>query len=694
MKKLLVVVAVLVVLLVGAVVAAPFLIPSETIKAQLTTQVENATGRKLSVGGDIDLAVLPNLAVDLRDVSFANVPDSDVADMVTLKELKVGLKLLPLLRGAVEISQFVLVEPVIHLEVDADGKGNWVFDNAGGSAGQDDSTGDAGASDSLPITELKLGDIRLENGRLTFVDHATGAEESIDAINMQISLADIQSPLEALGSLGYKGQTVKLELGLDNPYAVLQGQSSPLRLGVNADPVTLGLKGDLKNQGAPSMAGTIELSVPSIKQLIAWLAEPIDVQGEGLEALTIAGQLNGSAQRIAFTDATISLDQIEGLGEFTADLSGTVPKIGGRLDLGMVDLNPYLPPVADGEAVTGDDGETATTTEGDEAVATADWSDEPIELPALGGVDLAFELTVDSLKMRDLKLDRTVLALSMTGPTLTAELKEFGLYEGQGNGRLEVSVADGQARIENHFSLSGLRALPFLTDAAGFERIDGTANAEFSLTTSGLTERELVQNLNGEGKVVFADGAISGINIAAMVRNASTAFLNADAGEARKTDFAELSGSFVVNNGILTNDDLTLQAPTLRVSGRGTVDLPARQVDYRLEPTAAATLEGQGGAQDVAGVLVPIIVKGPFDDLSFAPDLSNLVGQAIEDPKLLKKQVKQQLDALGDAPKDIKNELKNLKKDGAKTILDDLSGGGDESEGSPAGSLLKGLLKK
>jgi AsmA protein len=277
----------------------------------------------------------------------------------------------------------------------------------------------------------------------------------------------------------------------------------------------------------------------------------------------------------------------------------------------------------------------------------------------------------------------------MANQALTADLKEFALYDGKGNGSLTLTAVDGQPSIKQNFKLDGLQALPFLSDAADFERLEGTASAEFSVSARGGSQRQLVQNLNGGGKVVFADGAITGINIAAMVRNASSAFLSATAKEARKTDFAELSGSFTIKNGVLSNQDLSLLAPALRVAGSGTVDLPKKRIDYRIDPKAAATLKGQGSAADVKGILVPVVITGPFDDLSYQPDLSGVVEQAIKDPGALKEQVKD----LGQSGKDIKKQLKNIDKDDAKGLLEGIVNS-EDAKGSPAGSLLEGLLKK
>jgi AsmA protein len=204
-----------------------------------------------------------------------------------------------------------------------------------------------------------------------------------------------------------------------------------------------------------------------------------------------------------------------------------------------------------------------------------------------------------------------------------------------------------------------------------------------------------VRGLNGNGSVTFADGAIVGINIAAMVRNAANAFLDAAAGEQRKTDFAELAGTFTIRDGILTNDDMRLQAPVLRVAGRGRVDLPERTLTYLIEPTAAATLEGQGSEQQVAGVLVPVIVEGPWNDLSYRPDLSGAIGNALRNPEALKEQVEQ----LGGQAKDVKRALEG--DPGA--LIEGLtgsrgegdSGGGGEGGGSggAAGDAAKKLLK-
>jgi AsmA protein len=695
MKKFLLILLALLVVLIVAAVAVPFLLPMDTYKQQIEAQVERATGRALKIDGPLDISLLPRLAVTAEDVRFANVAGSPRPDMVRLKGLQAELKIWPLLRGSVEVDRLVLVEPEFQLEIDAAGRPNWALGAPETGATPQEAeapqqpgtaTGQPGGGMRLPITELKLGDIRIQNGTLALADARSGTERRIEKINLDVDLPDLQSALTAKGSLAYQGKPVELALAVARPLALLQGGSSPVRVTGKGPDLGLSFEGALDNAATPHAAGAIDLNVTSIRDLAAWLGAPVAFEGQGLRTFRVSGQVDGVPTRIALNDAKLALDAIEGQGEVAVDLSGQVPQLTGRLDLGAVDLNPYLPPAAarPGAATGG----APAPPEGRAGAAAADWSDEPIALPPIGGADVDFTLTTKALKIRDLQLDRSRLALRLQGTHLGVDLQEIALYGGQGSGQLELDVVDGTPRVNQQFRLEGLQALPFLTAAAGFQRLRGTANAELSLQTQGRTQRQLVQNLSGTGRTAFHNGAIVGINIAALVRNITSVAQGGATGAERATDFAELSGSFNVRNGVLSNDDLWLQAPVLRVAGRGQVNLPARTLDYRLEPKAAPTLEGQGGSRDVAGLLVPVIIRGPWNAPAITPDLTGVAQRALEDPEAFKEEVEQQIDQLGEAGKAIK------KGGDPQKMLEGLLGGqgGGGQGGDPARKLLKGLF--
>ena len=255
-----------------------------------------------------------------------------------------------------------------------------------------------------------------------------------------------------------------------------------------------------------------------------------------------------------------------------------------------------------------------------------------MDMSALGQVNADFALTAEGIVARDIEVGKSALALRIADGRLTADLEELNLYGGTGTGKLVVDASGEVPAITKDLVLNGVNAGPLLIDAADFDRLEGTADARISVKTRGRSQKAMVEALGGAGGVKFTDGAIKGINLAAMVRNVKSAYLDPGAEETQKTDFAELSGTFTIEKGILRNDDLLMLNPLLRLTGSGTADLPARTVDYRLVPKAVATLEGQGGEAQKSGIAVPVIIEGPWHDISYRPDLENMVKDILKDP--------------------------------------------------------------
>jgi AsmA protein len=712
MRKLLLLLAGVIVVVIVAAIALPFLIPTETYKAELSARVEAATGRQLTIDGPLRFSVLPSLALEAQGVRFANVEGAANPDMVRLRQLTVQLRLLPLLRGAVEVERFVLVEPEIHLEIDADGRPNWqlgglgtVAPSVGGVASPGDGapgpSGGGGAA--LPLTGVSLGDVHLQQGTVTFTDRRSGVVERLEAVDLSVALPDLEGPLTVDGSLVYKDEAVELDLSVQRPKDLLEGAASPLGVQLAAAPLELAFEGQVEGLDDPRADGVLDLDVTSIRDLAVWLASPLEVEGDGLQRLHVSGQLKGSAAGVSFVGAAIELDEIHAAGQLAIDLTGEVPGIAGRLELGALDLNPYLPAETPAEQPEGQPAEDRSTdnqagstardgegaTSGSDRAGTprkqaaaAGWSDEPIVLPLPGGVDVELALLMESLRVRDLQLGRTDLVVRLQDGRLVTELNEFALYGGAGSGRLEIDLAEGEPRITEQFQLEGLQALPFLSAAIGFDRLEGTTSLGIELTSRGATQRALIQNLRGDGRVRFEDGAIVGINLVAMVRNVGAVVRGTAPGETVKTDFAELSGSFGITDGVLRNTDMQLLAPLLRLVGAGAIDLPERSIDYRIEPKAVATLEGQGGRRDLSGLVVPVIVEGPWDDLTYRPDVAQVTRELIENP---------------DRVRDLADQVREIDRDDLEGLANELLGGGDgegveKSDDNPARRLLKGLF--
>ena len=666
MKKILIALGALIVVVIAAAVVVPFLVPAETYKSKIIQAAKDATGRELSLNGDIRFSLLPRLELQAKDVAFANPEGATTPTMASLDELVLQLQVWPLLSGAVKVDSFVLVRPVINLEVGKDGRPNWDFQTAGAAAsGQagSQSSGTSGASGGdVSLPDISLGDVRLENGMVTYRDVRSGQVIELSDIQMKLSLPDLDSPVKAEGSLVWSGEKLSLDLESGNLRGLMAGQITPVTLALDSNPVTLDYKGSLTKAATPKIDGDVDLNVPSVRALAAWTGNPLEAPENGMGPLKIKGKVDATDKVFTFGQASIALDEMNATGDLIADISGKVPYLKGRLDVDQIDLNTYMPPADQAEA---SGGAGSTQSSGGQAGAGAEpgtWSDEPLDLSGLKATNVDFALSVGAIKVQEIEVGRSAVVVALKDGVLNLDLSELNLYGGAGKGKVTVDARGAVPAISESFILEGIQAEPLLTDAAGFDRLSGTGRMEISVTAKGRSQKELISALNGKGAIKFVDGAIAGVNLAAMVRNVQSAFLSAGSAEAQKTDFAELSGTFNITNGILRNDDLIMLNPLVRLSGKGTSDLPQRTVNYRLEPKLVASLEGQGGDAGTKGLVVPVIVEGPWHALTYRPDLAGMVGDIAKDPtKALEgakdtlKQLKQGTGGIGDVLKGATN---------------------------------------
>ncbi|HZL60069.1 MAG TPA: AsmA family protein, partial [Stellaceae bacterium] len=199
-KKLLIGIGLLFLVLVVAIVAAPFVVPTDTYKAQAVAEIKRATGRDLRIDGPVSFSLLPQLALSAQDVSFANAPGGAAPEMAKVKSLEIRLQLRPLLSGDVTIDSLVLIDPTIALEIDKRGRANWQFDE--GTEARPHAAPAPGSLEGFQstIAGLRIAKLQIQNGSASYVDARGGKKWSASAINMTFSMAGLDSPLAAEGS--------------------------------------------------------------------------------------------------------------------------------------------------------------------------------------------------------------------------------------------------------------------------------------------------------------------------------------------------------------------------------------------------------------------------------------------------------------------------------------------------------------
>jgi AsmA protein len=206
---------------------------------------------------------------------------------------------------------------------------------------------------------------------------------------------------------------------------------------------------------------------------------------------------------------------------------------------------------------------------------------------------------------------------------------KLDLYEGRARGAATLDVTRDTPRLRSKLDVSGVQAEPLLRDLTGQALMTGKGNVRADITAKGDSADAIKRTLNGTTGLVFKNGAVNGINVAKIIREASARLKGKsipEVTEANKTDFTELSATATITNGVVNNDDLKLKSPLIRIAGRGSASLPAETLDYTVDATVVGSLKGEGGrsAEELKGLTVPVKIAGSFSDPQIGPDMEAL----------------------------------------------------------------------
>jgi len=225
---------------------------------------------------------------------------------------------------------------------------------------------------------------------------------------------------------------------------------------------------------------------------------------------------------------------------------------------------------------------------------------------------------------------------------MNATLGGMELYDGHASGTLLIDASKPVPLFNGDFRLEGVQAKPLLSDAAQFSMIAGRTKLTLEVTGEGEDADEIKSSLRGHGSVVVSDGSIEGIDITAFISSLGEGDFNLRQGKDQKTAFSDLGGSFTISDGIAETHNLKMVSPLLKVTAEGTVDLVRSNLDILAHPEIIEGSEGKSGANDLAGLTVPVRVEGPLDDPRIKPEIKGVFAN----PESAAKTVNQIGDAL------------------------------------------------
>ncbi|MGE6292064.1 AsmA family protein [Aeromonas media] len=712
MKKIIYILLGLALAAVVAIAALVSLIDPNQFKPQLAEQVRKSTGRELVMEGDIGWRFWPSLGLSLEKVQLRNPAGFAEPDLLRFAQGDASVALLPLLSHRLEIGKVTLSGAHLFIQTRADGSSNLNDLVKASAADKQPSAGEsqpaaAAASEEKPW-QISLQGVALVEASALVRDDRSGAVSRLDRLDLDLGQLTpgewVPVTLAAKGARGeltfdLKGQTqlklareakaselkdLSLSGSLSQPSQRLDAfslKADRLALGQWSS-LTLNLSGAQGAADKPTLAGTLEGTLKARLDQGLQLVEVSDavlaarLSGDGLPRPQMQLKLAGFA-RAELDKQTVTLSNLV-MGADDALLSGNgtvhlraVPRVEFDLKGEKLDLDGWLGQPA--KAAAAPAAPAKVEDKGTAPAAKALSTMEP-DLAALKAVDLAGRLQLGSLRLKGLDLNAVDLQLALAGGQLN--LKQFGA--GVAGGRVTASgVLDARqqpARYQVHKRIQGVDIRPLLQTLAQNDRLEGKGDLEVQVQGTGLSEQALRSQMQGKVSLRLSDGALHGINLAEMIREARATLTGKGADqvkEVRKTDFSALTASFQIANGVARSDDIQLLAPALRVKGQGQTALVPETLDFLFLTSVVESSKGQGGksVDELKDVTIPVRIGGHWQAPSYRLDVKEL----LSNNKVLEEK----------ARKEAERGLKKLLGDKAD----------DEGVKGVADQLLKGLFK-
>jgi AsmA protein len=341
--KILIGLLVLVVLLVGTVLSLPFLVDLNKYQDQYKPIIEEALNRKVQLQ-DISLTVWPRIGASVAGFAVLDDPAFGSGTFASLSSLDVGVKLMPLLSGQVEVEEITLHNPIITVIKNQKGVLNVSTIGRKGVAAPETPSRAPVPSAEGPLKILALlavDRVSIDGGKLTYRELSTGKPTEYVLQDLEVLLRDVRL-----------GQTPNLHFGsIVQPFNMpvkLDGTFGPLKETMDIEALNFQLalgKTDFTIRGkAADHNATVNVSSPVINTanlpLALPLKKPVDIKN-----LQIAAEVKGQEAKLNSLSFQLFDGEVKGQGKLVA--GSDAPPFSGGVAVQGVQLGPALNAVAE-----------------------------------------------------------------------------------------------------------------------------------------------------------------------------------------------------------------------------------------------------------------------------------------------------------------------------------------------------------
>jgi len=312
-----------IVILIAAVYAYLKTYDYNKLKPLVARMVEDATGRKLSLGGDVNLEIGFVPALVVTNVALANASWGSQPQMIEIEKLQVRVRLLPLLVRDLDIKYIRLVGVKVLLEIGPKNQQNWDF-LAGSSS--------AGSIGAFKPAAIEVKQVSIENLHLTYRESRAGPPTQLTLASLEMNRQENEDALALKLKADINGQPLTLSGKTGRIRDVFGHQRFPLQLSGTLADAALKINGTIDD--ALTLQG-IDVDAELSGKNLTEFGEVIGQKLPATDEFQIHGRLNGSTDALALQKAQGSARR----GSMHLSLTGAVKDL---LTLGGLDLQSQL----------------------------------------------------------------------------------------------------------------------------------------------------------------------------------------------------------------------------------------------------------------------------------------------------------------------------------------------------------------
>lgn len=558
-------------------------------RSLIAEAVSDATGRKLTLAGDLSLSLYPTPSLVVRDARLANAKWGSEPNMARIGTLAAKIHLMPLIRdGTLRIERLEMRDVSVLLETDKKGLGNWILDDKATEKAPEAEKAKSGDSDdTLPIDAL-ISDIRLRRITLTYRDGRSG--ESATATLSRLRVRTTKGQTRVNGDAVVEGIPVAVKATLGSLAALTSAKKA---FPISAEIAGLGATATVKGRARDPLAGRgLNFSVTAKGGDLNEVTSALGAAGAPALPWQLAARLRGDV------DGTLTLQKLKArLGKSKAtgglklQLAGTRPRFSGDLDFSVLDVpglvpESHAPPAKDGRLIP-------------PVALPADLSggidlDLNVKVARLETGDLPFENVAGRLRLGDRHLRLDPLKATYTGGAVNATID----YDGREDVPSATLWADGK----------GLDVGLILKRLSGEDIATAHGDLVFDVASTGATLRDLLAGLGGSASLIVGKGTLKSRETQ-LGGDLLMEFFSRLRGES-ETPLRCMVTLLDVAKGKASTRGMVLDTERVVVAGDGYVDLGKETIDLQLAPRPREV--------SLVNLATPINITGQLAD----PDVS------------------------------------------------------------------------